>query len=295
MKNAPIGWFGLGQMGGPMAARLSRSVHVLAYDPSPIDPARVGDAQLASPDEVFSQCETICLCLPSPTASLDVVQRIATTDPRRVDLIVEFSTIGPVAARQGHAAAATAGIRYLDAPVSGGVSSVASGDLSIMFAGAQDAVIASASLLSRLSKNTRCVGGTPGQGQIMKLLNNIVSATALAITSEAVLFGTRSGLDMDTIIDVLNISSGRTSASEKKFPQSIRTETFDYGASVETMFKDVHLYLSEATAAAIPREVATSTHSVWHGFLEDSPGRDLTYIYRYLERLTEPRPGDGEN
>src|SRR5207249_7945211 len=99
------------------------------------------------------------------------------------------------------------------------------------------------------------VGDLPGQGQAMKLLNNYVSAAALAATCEAVLFGTRLGLDPSRAVEVLNVSTGRTTASSDKFPRSILPRRFDYGFAGALLTKDGRLYLERAGAPGLPPDV----------------------------------------
>ena len=99
------------------------------------------------------------------------------------------------------------------------------------------------------------IGDKPGMGQMMKLINNLLSATALAATSEAVVLGVKAGLDPAVMIDVINAGSGRNTASMDKFPRCILPRTFDYGFSLGLMYKDVDLCIAEADA----RKVTAST------------------------------------
>ena len=126
------------------------------------------------------------------------------------------------------------------------------------------------------------VGDEPGQGQAMKLLNNYASAAALAATCEAAVFGARLGLDLATIVDVLNASSGRSAASEDKFPRSIVPGTYDFGFAGALMTKDVSLYLENATAAGVPRDLAETVTAVWQRFHAAHPDADFTALHKYF-------------
>jgi len=117
----------------------------------------------------------------------------------------------------------------------------------------------------------------------MKLLNNFLSATSFAATSEAVIFGAKMGLDLAQIIEVVNVSSGRSTASADKFPRSVIPRSYDFGFAGALMTKDVLLYLANARAAGTPREIGTVLARLWQRFSESCPGRDFTYFYQYLE------------
>jgi 3-hydroxyisobutyrate dehydrogenase len=126
----------------------------------------------------------------------------------------------------------------------------------------------------------------------MKLLNNFVSATALAATSEAVVFGSRLGLDLTQMIDVLNASSGRTTASSDKFPRSVIPGTYDFGFAGALMAKDVTLYFEAAAADGAPRQVAERIAEVWTRFTVAHPDADFTFIHKYMKDRTENHPGE---
>ena len=137
-------------------------------------------------------------------------------------------------------------------------------------------------LLELVAHSCFHVGTTPGQGQAMKLLNNFVSATALAATSEAVVLGSRLGLDLPQMVAVLNASSGRTTASSDKFPRSVIPGTYDFGFAGTLMAKDVALYLAAAAADGAPRQIAECVGEVWNRFATAYPDADFTYIYQYV-------------
>ena len=101
------------------------------------------------------------------------------------------------------------------------------------------------------------VGVKPGLAQTLKLLNNLMSATAVAITSEAMVMGVKAGLDPNVMLDVINTSSGRNSATQDKFPQHVLTRGFDFGFSAGLSFKDVRLCLEEAEALGVPMIVGS--------------------------------------
>jgi 3-hydroxyisobutyrate dehydrogenase-like beta-hydroxyacid dehydrogenase len=138
------------------------------------------------------------------------------------------------------------------------------------------------------------IGERPGMGQTMKLANNLLSATALAATSEAIVFGVKAGLDPAVMIDVINAGSGRNSASQDKFPKSILPRSFDFGFTTGLMYKDLKLCLEEAEAAGVPMWVANSVRQLWqHAHQEIGDDKDFTTIVQVLERWAgvEVKPG----
>jgi 3-hydroxyisobutyrate dehydrogenase len=117
----------------------------------------------------------------------------------------------------------------------------------------------------------------------MKLINNFLSATALSATSEAVLFGHKLGLDLEQMIDVINASSGRTTASTDKFPKSVIPQTYDYGFAAALMNKDVELYLESVENMDVPHDISAVVARTWRDFAAAVPDADFTYIYKYLD------------
>jgi 2-hydroxy-3-oxopropionate reductase len=129
------------------------------------------------------------------------------------------------------------------------------------------------------------VGERPGLGQAMKLANNYLSATALAATSEAMVFGVKAGLDPDLMIDVLNSGSGRNSATQDKFPRSILPGTFDFGFTTGLMYKDLKLFTEEAEAAGTSLWIASIVRQVWqHANGQIGGDADFTTVIKPLEQ-----------
>jgi 3-hydroxyisobutyrate dehydrogenase-like beta-hydroxyacid dehydrogenase len=127
------------------------------------------------------------------------------------------------------------------------------------------------------------VGPKPGQGQAVKILNNFLSATALAATSEAIAFGTSQGIDMKTVLDIVNASSGRNSATDDKFLNRIRHGRFDAGFTAKLQLKDIRLYLENARAAGIADEIASVVVDVWQRMDSAMPGADITQMYPFTQ------------
>jgi len=285
----PIGFVGLGNMGGPMAVRLLDAGHALAvFDTREEALAALltrGARRASSAAEVGSLAETVLVSLPTP----DIVRTVALgpngiAAGTRVRRLVDLSTTGPRMAAEIARELAKREIAFVDSPVSGGVAGARAGTLAVMTACARPEFERLRPLLAVFGKPFY-VGERPGLGQMMKLVNNLLSGAALAITSEAMLLGTKAGIDPDTMIEVLNAGSGRNSATQDKFPRAILPRRFDAGFATRLMYKDLKLCLEEAEALGLTLWVASAVRQLWHATAtEIGADRDFTTIMQYVER-----------
>jgi 3-hydroxyisobutyrate dehydrogenase len=237
--------------------------------------------------EVAALADIIILSLPDGTVSEAVARELAAASPRRVKTVIDTSTIGIKAAEAVDAILAEAGIEFIDAPVSGGTSGADQATLAVMLACPSGSYERCKSLIGLMGKPFY-VGPKAGQGQAVKLLNNFLSATALAATCEAIAFGTAQGIEMKTILDIVNASSGRNSATDDKFPRRIMLGKYDAGFAAKLQLKDVRLYLDNARRAGIADEVASTVVGVWEKMSRDLPGADITQMYPYTRSGRRP-------
>jgi 3-hydroxyisobutyrate dehydrogenase-like beta-hydroxyacid dehydrogenase len=281
-----LGFVGLGAMGTHMTSRLldaGRALAVFDTRPEAVAPhAERGARACASAAAVAEVADTVLVSLPTP----DVVRAVA--DELRggaaMRTFVDLSTTGPVVAAEVAAMLGEAGVDCLDAPVSGGVAGAEAGTLTIMAAGDEEVFARVTPLLEVLGRNVVLVGAQPGQGQLAKVLNNLLSASAIAITAEAVALGVRGGLSARTLIDVLNSSSGRNTASADKFPRHVLPRTFGAGFRMELMNKDVQLCLAEAQRQGVPMVVGGAVGQLWALAAATSrEGADCTELVRLVE------------
>jgi 3-hydroxyisobutyrate dehydrogenase-like beta-hydroxyacid dehydrogenase len=278
-----VGFVGLGNMGSVLAANLVACGRtVLAHDVAGPERAPDGATFAESVGDVARRSDVIVLSLPDGSASEQVVAEIAAADGRRATHVVDTSTIGVPTARRLGEQCAEQGIAYVDAPVSGGVAGARARTLLVMYAGTDDACARVATVLDGLSDCRQRVGASPGLAQAMKLANNFLSATCLAATSEAVAFGVAEGLDMATMLDVLNGASGRSVASSDKFPDHVLTGRYAAGFTNSLMSKDVVLYLEAVAARGGADALGAVTASVWQAFAAAEPGVDFTRIYPFV-------------
>lgn len=284
-----IGFIGLGNMGQPMARRLIAAGHKLVvYDTrnDAVAPLVALGAQVASsPQDVADRVETVMASLPS----LQVSQKVATGEGgvihgKRVKRFIDLSTTGSRVAAEIAATLAEKNIVQIDCPVSGGVGGATKGTLAVMVSGPRDQIDAVKDVLSVFGK-VFIIGDKPGMAQTMKLANNFLSATAMAATAEAVALGVKAGLDPAVMIDVINAGSGRTTASDGKFPQAILPRTFNYGFGTALMLKDVRLCVEEARGLNAPSEVMSTVLDQWEATNKEFGGEsDFTVIVKMIER-----------
>ena len=256
MAQQTFGFAGVGRMGALMAPRLLSAGHVVyVFDISKDAMSameKLGAKSAASIADLANRAETIFLSLPNPEiVNGAALGKDGLIDGNKVKRVVDFSTIGPRMA--GIVATALAGknIIYVDAPVSGGLKGAREGTLAVMVACAQ-AVFAELEPILKTFGKPFHLGEVAGQAQTMKLANNLLAAAAIALTSEAMVMGVKAGLNPKVMLEVLNTSTGRNSATQDKFPCAILPGTFDFGFATGLSYKDVKLCIDEAEAMGVP-------------------------------------------
>lgn len=275
---------GLGNMGSALATNLADAGHpVVGFDALGPERAPPGITAVADVAEVARHAEVVVLSLPDGAASEAVARAILATHDRRTTHVVDTSTVGVRAARAIAVELARGDVAYVDAPVSGGVAGARARTLAVMYAGADDACARVEPVLAGLSDRRHRVGDRPGLGQAMKLANNFLSATALVATSEAVAFGSSVGLDLATMLEVLNASSGRSAATTDKFPDHVLTGRYASGFANTLMAKDVRLYLDAVHERGGPDAIGAATTDVWERFAHREPGVDFTRVHPFVE------------
>ena len=275
-------------MGAPMARRfLDAGVPLCVYDRDPAAMAPFlagGAAAAASPADVASRAQTVLMCLPTPDVMRAVVLAgDGLTAGSSVQTIIDLGTSGPAMARAVAAEAGTRGLAFVDAPVTGGIAGATAGRLAVMVSCRAAAFPAVEALLSRLGR-VYYTGDAPGLAQVAKLANNLLSAAALAVSSEAMAFGVKAGIDPQVLLDILNAGTGRNSATEDKFPRAILPGTFDFGMSTGLFLKDVRLCLDEAEALGVPAVAGSAVRQMFAVALARfGPQSDFTSVAKVVE------------
>jgi 3-hydroxyisobutyrate dehydrogenase-like beta-hydroxyacid dehydrogenase len=288
MEKDVCGFVGTGRMGAPMCARLLSAgfaVHIYdANEAAVVALEKLGAQRAASAAAVGDAADTVFLSLPTP----EIVHAVATGSDgvgagKRAKRVVDLSTIGRRMAGLVHQALAERGITYIDAPVSGGVKGAREGTLAVMVSCAKETFPTIEAIAQHLGKVFH-VGEQPGQGQTMKLANNLLSAIAVAATSEVMVMGVKAGLDPRLMLEVINAGSGRNTASQFKFPQAILPGTFDVGFATALSYKDTRLCMDEAEALGVPmvfggaiRQMLAVTQAMY------GPDSDFTSLCRVIE------------
>jgi 3-hydroxyisobutyrate dehydrogenase-like beta-hydroxyacid dehydrogenase len=284
-----IGFIGLGNMGAPMARRLVEAGHRLTvYDTRQEtigDLAARGAVAARSPAEVADAAETVMASLPTP----DIVLAVATgargvIEGKRVRRFVDLSTTGSAMAQRIFALLQARNIVQIDSPVSGGVRGAEKGTLAVMASGPRADVEVVKPALAVIGK-VFFIGEQPGAGQTMKLVNNVLSATAVAATAEALVTGAKAGLDARIMLDVINAGSGRNTATEDKYPRCVLPGTFDVGFTAGLMNKDVKLFLSESAALGVPTQVIEAVARLLQLTCDElGSDADLSTVVRPVEK-----------
>jgi len=287
-----VGFVGVGAMGGPMARRLIDAGHQLSvYDTAPAAVAALSEAGAdvcESARAVADAAELVLVSLPSGEVVSEVARQLAGGSALRV--YVDLSTTGPQVAEEVAELMATAGVGVVDAPVSGGRAGAESGRLTVMVAGAPEHIAIATGVLELLGSRIFVVGPRPGQGQAVKVINNLMSACSIAITAEATSLGVKAGLDPAVLLEVVAASSGSNTAAAQKFPAYVLTRTFDQGFRLNLMAKDVRLCLAEARRLGVPMLIGATVEQLWNlgdaSFPDDADFMEIVRLFEDWANVT---------
>jgi 3-hydroxyisobutyrate dehydrogenase len=282
------GFVGLGNMGMPMARRLAAAGYdVIGFDAAPAVMRSIADTDgiTAAPVLAAVGDGTAAVFLSLPDS--DVVEQVLLADGLLASLtpdtmVVDMSTSDPVRTRDLAARAAEIGVTLIDAPVSGGVAGALAGSLTIMVGGPEQAFAAARPALAAIGARVVHAGDV-GAGHAVKVLNNLMSAAHLIVSSEALIAGRRFGLDPAVMLEIINGSSGRSGSTENKWPNYVLTERYDAGFSIRLMVKDMRLALGIEHATGTSATVSEAAVAAWEAAAADlPPDVDHTTIARWL-------------
>jgi 3-hydroxyisobutyrate dehydrogenase len=296
-----VGFVGLGNMGAPMAEHVLEAGHELTvYDIDEAATARLVEAGATAGDDpggVAARSEVTVLSLPGPKAVRDVV----TGDDGVAEgiepggTLVDATTSTPGTTAEMAARLDDQRVTVLGAPVSGGASGARAGTLTTMVGGDPAVVEACRPVLSAYATDVYHVGDAPGDGHVVKLLNNYLSFLGLVGACEAVALGERAGLDPGTMVEVFNRSTGRNAATEEKFPDHIVPGRYDLGFTMALMEKDVRLFSRFAAESEAPVVLGdTLKNLVGYAREELGPSADMSEVYEFVARRVGPEGGDGD-
>jgi len=242
--NDRIGFIGLGNMGGRMTRRVvDGGLPVLGFDMNAAAVEAAGASLAASGADVVANSDIVFLSLPDSK----VVERVV-GDPaflaalRPGVVVVDLSTAAPSSTQKLHARLLELGVEYLDAGISGGAAAAEKGALTLMVGGDSAALERVQPAMAHFATNVFHMGAS-GSGHSTKLLNNFLNAIALSATSEVMIAAKKAGLDLETVLAVLNSSSGVNFATQNRFPKIIHGDYLKGGLTNALMMKDVVLYV----------------------------------------------------
>ena len=284
-----IGFLGLGRMGAPMAANLLKAGHDLMVHDVSAEAVTALVAQGAkaagSAAALGEQCQVVFTSLPTPAIVREAVLGAdGVCSIKAPAVLCDLSTSGPQLAVELAHALAPRGVACFDAPVSGGIKGAEQATISIMVGGpSTEYEVNLRSLLEAIGKPFY-MGETPGAGQTMKLVNNLLGAVAIGVTAEGMAFGIKQGLDPAKMIEVLNQSTGINSATRDKWPKSVLPRTFDFGFAAALSLKDTRLLMDEAEAAGVPLPLGRVVQDYLERTLvREGPAADFTAIAKVVE------------
>jgi 3-hydroxyisobutyrate dehydrogenase len=292
-----VGFIGIGNMGAPMAANVKRGgFEVVAFD---LDPARAkqfaqenGARATAELAELGKACDAIVTMLPTGKevrgALFGMQGGALATSLKAGAIVIDMSSADPVGTRTLGKDLAARNLKLVDAPVSGGVTRAKDGSLAIMIGGDAPAVAAVKPVLACMGAKLFEVGSL-GCGHAMKCLNNFLAATSFAAAAEAVMVGRKFGLDPEVMADVVNVSTGRSFASEMLIKQHLLSGAFGTGFALGLLAKDVKIAADLAEQIGVDAPVGRLTRDLWADARDALGGdQDHTRAALHWEKRTLP-------
>lgn len=296
---AKVGFIGLGNMGGPMAANLVKAGHqVTVFDLSEAALAQAREAGCATAsnvEDVAEGAEFVISMLPADhhVEGVYLGEQGLQHKLDKATLVIDCSTISAETARKLSAELANHGIRFIDAPVSGGVGGAKAGTLTFICGGEESAVDQARDVLNGMGKNVFRAGDA-GAGQVAKICNNMLLSVLMAGTSEALQLGIAHGLDPKTLSEIMLQSSGRNWTLEVYNPcpgvmDSVPSSN-DYqgGFMVDLMAKDLGLAQQAALRSGASTPMGSLTLNLYRSWAQLGHGReDFSSIFKYVTPQTK--------
>lgn len=282
-----IGLIGLGNIGQHFATRLLAAGHdLVVHDRNAAAQERFvakGAKGAAGAKELASRVEIVLLCLPIPRVVADVAAEVAQGE--KVRIVLDLSTTGPSVTKDVDALLKAKGIALVGAPVSGGTANAEKGALAVMPAGPSQAYEEVEPLLRVIGNKIFYLGADPTLGQTMKIINNTLYATSMIASLEALVYGVKAGLDAKTMLDVVNVSSGRSFATLERIPQCVLDRSFPVRFTTELLHKDVKMCIDEAEKLGAPMLVSqTARQFLAFAMTQGDGDKDNVYPIRHFEQ-----------
>jgi 3-hydroxyisobutyrate dehydrogenase-like beta-hydroxyacid dehydrogenase len=286
-----VGFIGLGAMGVPMSQRLLEAGYPLAVYDVRKEALEIlvkkGAQGAVSPKEVAEKCRKVITIVPNSDAVEQVVFGPGglLEGMKAGDVLMEMTSAYPPSTLKVSQALAGKGVNMIDAPVSGGVVGAVAGTLSVMVGGDEKIFESCRPILSVMGKNLFYIGGI-GFGHALKAINNFLSATTLAATSEAIILASKMGISPQRAVEVLQVSTGRSYSTELKIPKFVLPRTFNSGFTLELMHKDLNTVTRMAREYKVPMLMANLVQELYgYSLAHGDKKTDHTAIFSSLEDL----------
>lgn len=282
-----LGLIGVGNIGQHFAHRLLAAGHqLIVHDQSRQAQERIvarGAIGADSVEALARQTPIILLCLPLPAVVAAVSAQLAQV--KGVRIVVDLSTTGPSVTKIVEAQLSAQGIAMIGSPVSGGTVAAEKGTLAVMAAGPKAAYDDVEPVLRVIGKNLFYLGADPSLGQTTKIINNTLYATSMVASCEALVYGVKAGLDPQTLLDVINVSSGRSFATLERIPQCVLDRSFPVRFTTELLHKDIKMCIEEAEKLGVPMSVNPAARQFLAFAITQGDGqRDNVYPIRHIEQ-----------
>lgn len=284
-----IGYLGVGNMGQPMAGKLLDGGHALTIvdlNEANMAPLLARQARRAdTPKALADAAEIVVVSLPTLAAFRAVVfGENGLLQGKAMKTLINTCTVGIPFVTEIAEALAKIGCTVVDCPISGGPSGAAAGTLSVMVSGDPAAVEKVRPIISLWGPTVTVAGDKPGAAQLLKLTNNILFAVALVATSEAFVMGAKGGLDPAVMLTSIGAGTGANGATRSVFPKAVLPRTFQFGATLDILMKDVDLALQQGEALGVPMWVCQAARLVYrHAVMAGHGGDDLSTMAKLVE------------
>lgn len=286
-----VGIIGIGVMGYQIAKKFLTSGYDVGVfdidDQATTKLAKFGSKTYPTPAQLAEEYQYIISILPNGNIVKSIVLGEAGLLAGFHDgsMLIDMTSSDPLITKDLAVIIGQKGYHMIDAPVSGGVRKAMDGTLTIIVGGERSSFLKIEPLLNTIGENIVHVGEI-GAGHTMKALNNLISATTLAVTGEALALGIKQGLDPIKMLNVINSSTGRSLSSEQKFPEQIISRKFAGSFSLELMVKDLSIAMNMANREHVPAHISSASHQLWQQALAmGTPDHDHTTIVKLIEDM----------
>jgi 3-hydroxyisobutyrate dehydrogenase-like beta-hydroxyacid dehydrogenase len=286
-----VGFLGLGAMGEPMARSLLRAgfpVRVAAHRRrDALDRLKAdGAVEAADPGAVAAQSDVVITCVPDAPQVEEVLfgEGGVSSGARAGSVVIDMSTISPVASKRFAERLAAAGIAFVDAPVSGGPARAAAGTLTIMVGGKRDVFARVEPVLKAMGNPTLL--GEVGMGETVKLVNQIIISSVMIADAEALVFAKRAGADLEAVRKVIATATGSNYLLDQWLPKTWLGGTFEGGFAMDLLRKDVAAALDAARATGYAMPLTALAYQLYTARSGEGDGAlDYSAIAKSYERI----------